>query len=213
MFGHFRVPDVGQFNLQKMETTTQLFELKHKGSLIFTGTENECYFKLQRVQSQSADWAMKHEGYTITELPPVKLTVIQKELLAAMKSGKLTNQNQKNLIFKILNGNNEYLKREVKSVFNHPDFNGLDLSTDQVEKGKAWLLNQWKTPKGAERKNNPYGYREQDAIENLVTITLKGYYDIGTYGHKFYVPLYDVYSKDGYGFEYSIKNGAPYIVG
>lgn len=42
------------------------FELKHNGELIFTGTENECYMKLQRVQSQSADWAMKYEGYTIT---------------------------------------------------------------------------------------------------------------------------------------------------
>lgn len=42
------------------------FELRHKEELIFTGSENDCYFKLQRVQSQSADWAMKYEGYTIT---------------------------------------------------------------------------------------------------------------------------------------------------
>lgn len=48
--------------------TVPLFQLKHKGEHIFTGTENACYFKLQRTQSQSADWAMKHEGYTITPL-------------------------------------------------------------------------------------------------------------------------------------------------
>lgn len=42
------------------------FELKRKEELIFTGGENECYMKLQRVQSQSADWAMKYEGYTVT---------------------------------------------------------------------------------------------------------------------------------------------------
>tara|TARA_R110000772_G_C13296106_1_gene438437 strand:+ start:470 stop:805 length:336 start_codon:yes stop_codon:yes gene_type:complete len=44
------------------------FELKQNGNLIFTGTENECYFKLQRVQSQSADWAIKYEGYTVTKV-------------------------------------------------------------------------------------------------------------------------------------------------
>jgi hypothetical protein len=42
------------------------FELKQHGKLIFEGTENECYMKLQRSQSQSADWAMKYEGWTVT---------------------------------------------------------------------------------------------------------------------------------------------------
>jgi len=45
-------------------------ELKRKGTVIFTGNENECYFKLQRVQSQSADWAMRYESYTITPVNP-----------------------------------------------------------------------------------------------------------------------------------------------
>lgn len=44
------------------------YELKQDGILKFTGTENECYYKLQRLQSQSADWAMKWEGWTITPL-------------------------------------------------------------------------------------------------------------------------------------------------
>lgn len=43
-----------------------IFELKQHGKLIFEGTENECYYKLQRSQSQSADWAMKYEGWTVT---------------------------------------------------------------------------------------------------------------------------------------------------
>ena len=43
----------------------EIWELKHKGELIFEGSENECYFKLQKSQSQSADWAMKYEGWTI----------------------------------------------------------------------------------------------------------------------------------------------------
>lgn len=52
-----------------METTTntteQQFELSHNGEVKFTGGENDCYFKLQRLQGQSADWAMKYEGWKI----------------------------------------------------------------------------------------------------------------------------------------------------
>lgn len=48
------------------------FKLTHKDELIFTGTENECYFKLQKTQSQSADWAMKYEGWKTT--PVISLT-------------------------------------------------------------------------------------------------------------------------------------------
>lgn len=143
----------------------------------------------------------------------VKLTKTHSYLFTAMKAGKLENQNQQNLIFKILNGSNIYLKEQVKAFFMDADFEGLDLSAEQIEKGRAWLLDQWLTPTGNERKNNPYGYREQEAIEKLERITLKGYYDIGTYGHTFYVPLYDVYATDGYGFEYAVKNGQPYIIG
>ncbi len=42
------------------------YQLKHKGLLLFEGSEFECYLKLQKTQSQSADWAIKYEGYTIT---------------------------------------------------------------------------------------------------------------------------------------------------
>lgn len=46
--------------------TFPLYELKHNEEVLHTGSENSCYFKLQRTQSQSADWAIKHEGYTIS---------------------------------------------------------------------------------------------------------------------------------------------------
>ena len=39
--------------------------LSQDGTEIYRGSENECYFKLQRYQSHSADWAMKYEGYKI----------------------------------------------------------------------------------------------------------------------------------------------------
>lgn len=46
-----------------------LFEVTKDGESKYKGTENDCYMKLQKFQSQSADWAMKYEGWKIT---PVK---------------------------------------------------------------------------------------------------------------------------------------------
>ena len=42
-----------------------LFELRRDGVLKFTGTENECYYELQRLQGQSADYATKYGGWKI----------------------------------------------------------------------------------------------------------------------------------------------------
>ena len=42
------------------------YQLKQDGELKHEGSENDCYYRLQRLQSQSADWAMTHEGWTIT---------------------------------------------------------------------------------------------------------------------------------------------------
>lgn len=143
----------------------------------------------------------------------MKLTKQQTALLETMKAGKLTDQNQQNLIFKILNGDNEDLQAEIKAFFQDNDFEGFLLGSDQVTKGYVWLIDQWKTPNGKERKNNPFGYREQDALNNFDHITLKGYYDAGNYHRSYYIPLYDVYAIDGYGFEYYVWGGKINIIG
>jgi hypothetical protein len=46
-------------------TTNEIFVLSQDSKEIFQGTESECYIKLQRMQSFSADWAIKYEGYKI----------------------------------------------------------------------------------------------------------------------------------------------------
>lgn len=143
----------------------------------------------------------------------MKTTKQQSALLAAMKDGKLEDKNQQNLIFKILNGDNEELKNEIKAIFNDSDFEGLKLSAGQVLQGFDWLKNLWVTPSGAERKNNPFGYREQDALENFDRITLKGYYDAGNYHRQYFIPIYNVYSKSDYGFEYYVNGGQISIIG
>lgn len=134
-------------------------------------------------------------------------------LLNSMLEGKLESNNQQNYLFKLMNGSDADMSRGLRDIFNASEFEGFELSTDQVLKGFDWLKNLWVTPKGTERKNNPFGYREQSALENFETIKLKGYYDAGNYSHSYYIPMYDVYSKDGYGFEYYVSGGQIHITG
>ncbi len=56
-----------------MTMTVQAYVLKHKGNVIFKGTESECWIKLQRVQGQSADYALKYGGYTIIKAKGLRI--------------------------------------------------------------------------------------------------------------------------------------------
>ena len=130
-------------------------------------------------------------------------------LISCIKAGKLESNNQLTYMMSTLNN-----KPELKALIDEAlDCSELELCTDQVLKGFDWLKNLWVTPRGVERKNNPYGYREQDALENFETITFNGYYDAGNYYHSFYVPLYLVSSKTGSTFEYYVSGGSIHIIG
>ena len=48
----------------------KLFKLSKDGQKKYIGTENSCYYKLQKSQSQSSDWAIKFEGWTIEKVEP-----------------------------------------------------------------------------------------------------------------------------------------------
>ena len=143
----------------------------------------------------------------------MKQTKTYQDLIAALENGALESHSQANYLFKILNNGTEEQKEQIKDFFRDENFEGITLSVDNVEQGRAWLMNLWKTPTGAERKNNPFGYREQHALENFDTIQLKGYYDAGNYNFSHYIPLFDVYAKDGYGFEYHVAGGKISITG
>jgi len=94
------------------------------------------------------------------------------------------------------------------------NYTNKKLSDDQQRKGKDWLMNQWKSPTGVERKNNPYGYREQEILTNFDRIELKEYHDISRYGQRpYYVPLYQAYGKDGDSMEYYVDSKGINIVG
>lgn len=94
---------------------------------------------------------------------------------------------------------------------------GYAITQEQTEKGRKWLLNQWKTPRGVERKNNPFGYREQDALNKFKGFEFCGLYDTGNMYHSFYVPIYTVVgeNKDGTytGFQYVLSGGKISIIG
>lgn len=40
------------------------------------------------------------------------------------------------------------------------------------QQGINWLINLMKTPNGRERKNNPFGYREMNVVNNIEGINL-----------------------------------------
>lgn len=43
----------------------------------------------------------------------------------------------------------------------------IRLTPEQNEKGYKWLMNQWKTPTGKIRKNNPFRQREQSILRHF----------------------------------------------
>lgn len=71
----------------------------------------------------------------------------------------------------------------------------VPVTAEQSLKGYNWLKNLYKTPRGAERKNNPFGYREMQIIDtwdvNKDRATFQGFYDAGRYGCHNYVPCYE----------------------
>lgn len=89
----------------------------------------------------------------------------------------------------------------------------IALTSDQVAKGKKYVYNLGFTPKGAERKNSPYGMREEYIVKNLKDIGLLGFYDAGNMFMKFYVPLYQAEGKDGSSMDYYVSGGKINIIG
>lgn len=104
-------------------------------------------------------------------------------------------------------------KEGARQIFAHWQDNEISISHEQAQKGLTFLLNQWKTPKGQQRKNNPFGYREQAILENSPTFALNSLYNAGNAYMDNYLPLYVVTAKDGGSFEYYYHNGEVHITG
>jgi hypothetical protein len=91
---------------------------------------------------------------------------------------------------------------EIKSLVDYIHRYNPKIMPEQAAKGYEWLLSKWKTPKGAERKHNPFGFRETSVLENFKGFRLVDFKDISTTEMPFYVPVYEVESHDGNSFIY-----------
>ena len=89
----------------------------------------------------------------------------------------------------------------------------IQVTDEQAAKGFNWLHGQWKTPQGKERKNNPYGCREQTVLEGpeIVTFSFDGFYDAARCGQtSYFIPIYTA-SANGSSFQYYVQNGIQII--
>ena len=66
--------------------------------------------------------------------------------------------------------------------------NPIPVSYDQAQKGFAWLWDKYRTPRGAERKNNPFSNPEEKALHGA-RFTFNGFYGTGNNWHE---PIYEL---------------------
>lgn len=128
---------------------------------------------------------MAHNKITKKYLSIIKSKTIRESEIISLRSFLRKHPEEQNDIFSALN-----------------ESEGLTLSASQNAKGIAFLLGAWKTPRGIERKNNPFGYREQEILENFTHFTLTAFYNNSKYGgDASWLPLYECHSHDR-SFEY-----------
>ena len=134
----------------------------------------------------------------------MKASATTKKVNEIVKRGYITESEINLLKNRVNNGRAELSQLD--------DLGGLAITEEQTAKGLKWLLNKWKTPRGKERKNNPFGYREENILEDFDHFYFSGLYDAGNY-RPFFVPLHVVCAKDGRHFEYCVFGGEIHIVG
>lgn len=87
----------------------------------------------------------------------------------------------------------------------------IEVTEEQSAKGYKWLMNLYKTPTGKERKNNPFGYREMNILDNYKgeRFQFVGFYNNGNRWRDYYIPIYSLC-----GMEYYVNSkGSIQIVG
>ncbi len=132
-----------------------------------------------------------------------------KEVLANIKRSGVIEEREMNLLKNRLSNKGEGYK-EIKDF----DFAGeeTEIKGTYAKKGLKWLNNLYKTPTGKERKNNPFRYREQLALETYQGFYFDGFFDAGNMFNSFYVPIYTV-SGENQSFQYYLSGGKIHIIG
>lgn len=121
-------------------------------------------------------------------------------------------EKQINLIKRRLNNKKDL--KEVESLYIEAQEEGLEVTEEQAQKGFNWLMNLYKSPTGKIRKNNPYGYREMEALNaGLKGFTFDGHYNAGNAFIDWYTPIYTYIGKNGSTFQYYVAQGKINIIG
>lgn len=125
---------------------------------------------------------------------------------------KIITEREIKLIARRLNDKRDL--KEVDAIYNEAQEEGVKVTPEQAQKGFNWLWNLYKTPRGIERKNNPYGYRESNTLESgLDYFTYDGHFDAGNQFVSWYTPIYTFHGKDGGSFQYYVARGEINIIG
>ena len=112
------------------------------------------------------------------------------KVLDEIKENGVITENQINLIKRRLNSGKD--DSELDDLLEYINDNSPKLSNEQNKKGYEFLMNLWKSPTGKERKNSPFGYREESVLENFEYFELAGFlsfYGLGS------IPIYNVIGK------------------
>jgi len=98
-----------------------------------------------------------------------------------------------------------------KDLWNY-ELEDIKVTQSQTVKGLDWLKDQYQTPKGIERKNNPFGYREIEVLEDPEAhCYFRGFYSPSRYNN-YFIPVY-LLCGAGTSFEYYVNGGKIEIIG
>jgi len=119
---------------------------------------------------------------------------------------------QKKYSEKELNALKNHLnKLDLKDANKLNDFvyakDGTKLDKTLVQKGFKYLYSLGFTPKGVEKRNNPYGYREKYIVKNPKTIELLSYHNDTRGRFNNFQPYYRAIGKDGTSMDYFVSGG------
>ena len=89
--------------------------------------------------------------------------------------------------------------------------NEILITDEQNKKGIDFLRNLYQTPKGKERVNSPFGYREIDVLNSFTHFEFRGFYDAGNCFVSNFLPIYICCGAEC-SFEY-YYNGKVQIIG
>lgn len=138
-----------------------------------------------------------------------KVKIKPKTKIPDFVKNKVITEQQLNLLKRRLNDD----KIKQKDIFGE-NFDKIFLLTpEQTKKGLDFLENQRRTPTGAERKNNPFGAREEAVLDNFDRFEVNQFFDAGNQFVKSNVPQFTVVAKDGSTFEYHFSRGKVNIIG